>query len=220
MNDDSAGDVIVARNEKDPIQSPIKEQVEFKDTLSTDTMNLEEGIDYSFNGLPHKQVKKVLIIRSSRMWHIHSIIRSLRTNFDGVQIAILAQPSAQKELEMGGEVDKVFLYEGGNFNAFKIGRELRRRLRDERFDLCVIPYNNPYGHGYYHVHMIALLSGARIKVSCDKECGVEPLSVWRLSGLAQSAHAFADGLLLIGVIGLIVPAAALVAKLWRKKDKV
>ena len=227
MKDDTAGYVMVAKNERSANEASLLEgsdqiegEIELKESPpqnSSDTMNTEKSIDYSFSELPLKGTKKILIIRSSRMWHVHSIIRSLRSSLTQGEISVLAQPSAQKELLEGG-VGNVITYGGANFNVFQMGWSLIRKIRNEKFDLCVIPYNNPYGQGYFHVHLIALLSGARHKVFCDKESRVKGLSAWRLSGLSQVINAIGDSILLIGVIGLMVPAAVLVAKLWRKRD--
>jgi len=225
MKDDTVGYVMVAKKEGAASGSPIHSEPGFPSpcrgeeaSFQDNTVSREKSIDYSFSDLSLKKAQKILVIRSSRMWHIHSIARSLKRSFAGAQISILAQPSAEKELRKEGGVENIFIYGGSNFNAFKIGLGLIREIRSEKFDLCVVPYNNPYGQGYFHVHLIALLSGARYKVSCDKESRVKKLSVWRLSGLSQIIHAFVDGVLLIGVIGLIVPSAVLVAKLWRRRD--
>jgi hypothetical protein len=129
--------------------------------------------DYYFE----KEPAKALIIRSARMWQVNSLIRALKGKFPNIQISILAQPSVIDELRFNPLVKEVILYDKGKY--FKPRLRSLREIWKRRFDLIIIPYNNPFGKGYLQVELIAAFSKIKEKVIYDSEGNVYNLNFWR-----------------------------------------
>lgn len=102
-----------------------------------------------------KRAKKILSMRSNRMWHVNLSLEALSRQFKEAKIDLLAQPIVEGKLRENPLVSKVYLYGEGFFNFEKMDKELLRHLRRENYDLVAVLYNDYCGRGYEEVGKIA-----------------------------------------------------------------
>jgi GT2 family glycosyltransferase len=87
-----------------------------------------------------KDVKRILILRSSRFWIINQILSILRDKYPDSEISILAQPSVRSDLEGSKGFQKFFwMKRSGKFGVFNTGFKTLKTLRKEEYDLVVVP---------------------------------------------------------------------------------
>ncbi|MGQ9632347.1 MAG: radical SAM protein [bacterium] len=119
-------------------------------------------------------VKKVLIMRSNRMWHISLIVEALRKRLPEAKIDVLGQPTVLEELTKNKDINEVFVYDRGFFNVNEMDPNLLEELRQRKYDLAIVPYNHPKGIGYLHVELIAHLTGAQRVLGIHRDGRVVP----------------------------------------------
>lgn len=158
------------------------------------------------------KVLKILIIRSAPMDILERAIDYLKDRFEGAKISVLAQPGVKDELEKDSSIDEVILYDKGFFNVFKIGRMLLNKLREERFDLLVILYNNIEGKGYFHPKLISFLVAPKDIFIYDVEENYYKLRILRYLSrrflvflLNSLFYSVAGPLLLLGYVFIFFP---------------
>lgn len=125
-------------------------------------------------------VRKILIIRSARMRQTGRAIRHLSYKYPKAEISILAQNKVMLNLAWNPKIKKIYLYKHPTFNIFHFDTNLLHHLRKEKFDLCLILYNNPRGKGYFHVNLIAYLISAKRYFIIDVENNFYEISSFRL----------------------------------------
>jgi hypothetical protein len=103
--------------------------------------------------------KKILIIRSSRFWHIRAILDELKEKFPDIRFSLLVSEGTQKsEIKSNlEEVEEILFWKGEKFNIFKYGYKRIKELKQKKFDLIVIPYNDLIGRGYWHIELFSLI---------------------------------------------------------------
>ncbi|MFQ5673504.1 MAG: radical SAM protein [Nitrospinales bacterium] len=112
-----------------------------------DSLNLEEASG------------EILVFRCSRMWQINGLIDALKKKFPASKISVLGQSAVAAELQANRNVHNSFFYGDGHFDGKGFPRDLLARLRQRRFALGVIPYNNMTGNGYGEVTTLARQMG-------------------------------------------------------------
>ncbi|MBU1487814.1 radical SAM protein [bacterium] len=106
-------------------------------------------------GLGLKKAKKILVMRSTRMWHVNLSLSALSCYFKNVRLDVLAQPIVKEKLRENPQVNKIYLYQEGFFDLEKMDKDLLGHLRREDYDFVVVLYNDYCGRGYEEVGKIA-----------------------------------------------------------------
>ena len=55
------------------------------------------------------KIKKVLVIRSGRVWMIKEIMAQFRKRYSGIELSLLTQPSVEEELKAEKSFKRLFL---------------------------------------------------------------------------------------------------------------
>jgi anaerobic magnesium-protoporphyrin IX monomethyl ester cyclase len=110
----------------------------------------------SLEALDVKPPKEIIVFRCSRMWQVEGVVRTLKEKFPQSRISVLGQNEVEEDLLRNSQIDEAFFYGPGHFKARKFPAGLMNQMKDRRFDLGVIPYNNMTGNGYGEVRAIGL----------------------------------------------------------------
>ena len=87
-----------------------------------------------------EKIKKVLVIRSGRVWMVKEIMALFRRKHPEIEISLLTQPSVQEELKAEKSFKRLFLMKNSKkIGIFNIGLKTLLSLRKERFDMVVVP---------------------------------------------------------------------------------
>ena len=87
----------------------------------------------------------------------------------GVVIDVLAHPHAVDSLKGFGFINRIISYNSkGNFSPLHIFREYIRNIRRGKYDMVIVPFNNMSGSGYENVMALAVCTGARQIVTCNR----------------------------------------------------
>lgn len=106
---------------------------------------------FSRNG--RREARRVLLLRSTRMWHIRLAVESLRAA--GSEVTLLGQNRIQPDLADLGGLDAFYSYGDGHMHPESIERDLLSTLREKNYDLVLVPYNNMTGRSYENVRKVA-----------------------------------------------------------------
>ena len=106
--------------------------------------------------LDFKSPKEIIVFRCSRMWQVEGVIKTLKEKFPKSRISVLGQNNVEEDFLRNSQIDEAFFYGPGFFKARTFPSGLMNQLKDRRFDLGVIPYNNMTGNGYGEVRAIGL----------------------------------------------------------------
>lgn len=98
---------------------------------------------------------EILVFRCSRMWQIDDVIGHLRQKFPKSKISVVGQPEVTKQLKNNPHIHETFIYGDAHFSNKTFPRPLINQIKDRRFALGVIPFNNMTGNGYHEVRAIA-----------------------------------------------------------------
>lgn len=116
----------------------------FHKRIKDSVLNLELG-----------DVMKILVFRSSRVWQLKDGIKLLREKYPDAGIILLGQLEVEKDFESMEEIDQYISFGEGYFNKETFSEDIVSLLRDEKFDVNVIFYNNSRGNGYDDIKEIA-----------------------------------------------------------------
>ena len=100
-----------------------------------------------------RDARRVLVLRSTRMWHVRSTVESLRTV--GAEVSLLGQNRIQPDVEDLRGLSKFYSYGDGHMHPDSIEPELIRSIRDQEYDLVLVLYNNMTGRSYENVRKVA-----------------------------------------------------------------
>lgn len=116
-----------------------------------------------------KKDPKILVFRSARMVQIERLLEEIKKVFSSPTVTLLVQPQIANGIEVKkiSLIDNIILYEGKKFSLFRNNIRLLKKLKEERFDMVIVPYNNQKKRGYFHVDILVLLVGAEQKVGFD-----------------------------------------------------
>lgn len=99
--------------------------------------------------------KKILLLRSTRMWQVSLGIKALKNILPESKVEILGQSNIKDVLEDNPRVDKVYTYGDGFINLDTFDNLLFQRLREEEYDLVVVLHSNQTGRGFKEVDRFA-----------------------------------------------------------------
>ena len=105
---------------------------------------------------------KILLIRSATNT-LNATIKSLKDEFPGAMITVLAPESARKTLECDSNINSTI--SAGSINRmsiFGLQGKVIKEIRSGAFDLAVSLYNIDHGMGYSNIDCIAWASGAKV----------------------------------------------------------
>lgn len=117
--------------------------------------------------LKKKMIDKILIRAAN--WVGDAVmstpmVRAVRRNFPGAEIAILAKPWVAPVFEQSADVNRVLIYDAKGKHAGAGGiLRLARELRRERFDLAVLVQNA------FEAALIAFLAGIPHRLGYDRD---------------------------------------------------
>ena len=88
-----------------------------------------------------KEIKKILIFRSTRIWAVKEILSLLIKKYPDSELSVLAQPSVRDNFQGKKNIIKFFWMKNPSkeFGIFNIGFSVLRSLRREKYDLVVVP---------------------------------------------------------------------------------
>ncbi len=101
------------------------------------------------------EIKKIIILRSCRMWQINIFIDALKEIFNDCIIDIIAQPAVEKLLKNNNAIEKIFIYNTGFFNFDYFNEIFKSDFTNSDYDFSVVFYNNTTGYGFDEVNKIA-----------------------------------------------------------------
>ena len=110
-------------------------------------------------------VKKILILRSARMWQVEKMLVSLKADYPDATCDVLSQPSAVEACEAHADIDRVISYPEEKLLLRRMPPRLLLELVLERYDLLVVVLNNTMGVGYENVYRLANAVRPRRKVT-------------------------------------------------------
>ena len=120
----------------------------------------------------------------------------------GVVIDVLAHPHTVDSLKGFGFINRIITYNHtGNFNPFNI---LVKDIRKEGYDVIVVPFNNLSGAGYENVMAVAVCTGARHIVTCNRTGDTKVLDVKKaLLRVVKGYSYYPIALLMTAVLSMI-----------------
>lgn len=108
-----------------------------------------------------KKQMKILVIRSATRI-LDQTLRSLKEEFPGCHISVLAPESAQEATQQDPLIDEVLtITDQRRMSVASYGRENIALLRQRKFDLAVALYNIDHGLGYANIDLLACASRAK-----------------------------------------------------------
>jgi len=147
--------------------------------------------------------QRILIVRLSAIGdvvHTMPIACALRSRFPKARIAWVVGDTAAGLLEGHGAIDQLIVLRSGWLKSFSQVRELRRRLRAERFDLVI------EAQGLTKSAIVGWLSGAKRRIGFGHPWGRE-LSRWLNTETVDNGtpHAVDRNLELLQPVGIKSP---------------
>jgi hypothetical protein len=118
--------------------------------------------EFDLNG-----IKRILIMRSTRIRWVNYALRACKRLFKDSKITLLTQNRTLNELKENPLVDEVIPYGDGFFNLFDLRSNLLDELKNKRFDLFLIMYNNMGGEGYQFIETLAYIINPRQVLSLN-----------------------------------------------------
>ena len=104
---------------------------------------------------------KILVIRSATRILSQTLV-SLRKEFSGCHITVLAPRSAKDSLEQDKQIDEVLTVpDQRRMSVSSFGKENILRLQEKKFDLAVSLYNIDHGLGYSNIDKLACSAQAK-----------------------------------------------------------
>ncbi|MFH0924635.1 MAG: hypothetical protein V1872_03225 [bacterium] len=125
-------------------------------------------MDNPFHYRDYKDIKKILVIRSARMWQFTQALTFLKDEYKEATVSVLTQTGNRDEIEKYKEVDDILLFAKDRFTWFNFDLRLIKETRKRTFDLIVVLHNNEEGVTYVQLDFIVLLCGARYVIAYDK----------------------------------------------------
>ena len=174
---------------------------------------------------------KILFIKSTSIQHLALSFEKVRSlpplnpllikEGRGVVIDVLAHPHAVDSLKGFGFINRIISYNStGNFSPLHIFREYIRNIRRGKYDMVIVPFNNMSGSGYENVMALAVCTGARHIVTCNKIGEIERLTFKDSLLRAVRGYLYYPFAILmtvvLSVMGIVGVLLSLVISNWRK----
>ena len=156
--------------------------------------------DLDFSQVKKDRVRRVLVLRSGRMWQVEKAVESLMRNIPQAKIEILSQPSARDECAKLPGVVRVIDFPGEKLVLKKCPPELLFKLRRARYDLLVTVCNNQAEKKFENIYRMVFLIQPKCHVFYNPF-----VDLWKLKPI------FVPG---PGLMVLLSPLVASVAAGW------
>jgi len=160
-------------------------------------------------------IKKILIVRSCHLMQFSAICNSLKEKYPQADLTSLAQTNIKEELLAQAIVNQVITLEKeGSFSLFNVGRKTIKTIREKKYDLLVIPYNNHNGSGYLKVESIGVVGKTPYVLAwmTDGKTKEYSLSRWKLLYITKILRQVVDSILFL-IIALILGMFFLILKI-------
>lgn len=103
----------------------------------------------------------ILVIRSATRI-LNPTLLSLKEEFPGCRITVLAPESVKEAVEQDPLIDEVLsITDQRRMSVSSYGKENIARLQDRKFDLAVALYNIDHGMGYSNIDLLACAAKAK-----------------------------------------------------------
>ncbi len=109
----------------------------------------------TFNSLEIVAPSDILVFRSTRMKQMNHVLDALSHSYGPGKISVVAQDAMDEELRQNEKIDEIFTYGDSHITRKNFPAPLLEKIRNRRFSLGVIPYNNISGNGYSEVKALA-----------------------------------------------------------------
>ncbi len=122
---------------------------------------------------------KILFIKSTSIQHLALSFEKVMERFKikDSRVDVLAHSHSVDSLKGFSFINRIISYNStGNFSALHIFREYIRNIRRGKYDMVIVPFNNVSGSGYENVMALAVCTGARHIVTCNKIGEIERLT--------------------------------------------
>jgi hypothetical protein len=110
------------------------------------------------------KVKKLLIIRSASMQQLDKNLTEIKQKYPSYEIHMLTHEHSIKLVEKYESIKKIYIY------PYKEGFSIKRKvleLKNERFDIILIPVTNISGAGFFNVLHFSLGLKATKRIICN-----------------------------------------------------
>ncbi|MBU1569647.1 MAG: DegT/DnrJ/EryC1/StrS family aminotransferase [Proteobacteria bacterium] len=152
-----------------------------------------------------KQVGKILLFRSAPVSQVKNLLLNLRDKFPQPEITMVVQPSVEPVFKKIPHVEKTFFLKEGIFSLFRLSNlSLWWKIWKEKYDVAVIPYNNPSGEGYEHLDFFALLTGSKVSIGINSEKKTF-IFFWSLDNLLKTINRIFAGISALFLLLLSFP---------------
>src|SRR3989338_10867939 len=114
---------------------------------------------------------KILFIKSTSIQHLALSFERVMERFKikDSRVDVLAHSHSVDSLKGFGFINRIISYNStGNFSPLHIFREYIRNIRRGKYDMVIVPFNNMSGSGYENVMALAVCTGARHIVTCNR----------------------------------------------------
>ena len=102
---------------------------------------------------------KILITRTAPFHVVERAINKLKEEFPNSDITVMVQSSFKYQIEKYQDGLKAVVMPDGKFRFSKRIFNIIKGIRNNRFDILVLLYNNSPGRGYLNLDVFSLLTG-------------------------------------------------------------
>ena len=166
---------------------------------------------------------KILFIKSTSIQHLALSFERVMERFKikDSRVDVLAHSHSVDSLKGFGFINRIISYNStGNFSPLHIFREYIRNIRRGKYDMVIVPFNNMAGSGYENVMALAVCTGARHIVTCNKIGEIERLTFKDSLSRAVKGYLYYPFAILmtvvLSVMGIVGVLLSLVISNWRK----
>lgn len=125
-----------------------------------------------------RQILVLKIIRARYDSHVVNLLQSLKNLFPEAKLATIVSPPSLKWLSRNYQIiDELLVFDRrGRDRGLKGMIEFIKTLRQQKFDLAAIFYDNRSGLGHLKLEVLAGLVGARGIITCNVDGRISKLS--------------------------------------------
>ncbi|MEW5694024.1 MAG: radical SAM protein [Candidatus Hydrogenedentota bacterium] len=111
---------------------------------------VDQNIDNLLKKLP--VLKKVLILRTSRIWHFNKVLGMIKTLYPDSQVYVLTSKRSKNELVDNINITRLIVFDSDFLDIYRLNDEIIDLITSERFDLAIALYSDFAGTGYDHIN--------------------------------------------------------------------
>ena len=131
----------------------------------------------AINLIAEHPIKKIVIFRSARDYHIERVFKLLNEYFKETKCYLVVQKGFYNSLNNIFETEKKVIIPDGFFNIFTTGIKLYKSLRGINPDLLIVPYMNVGGEGYFQLDLFSVFAPAKFKYSFNANGELSPIKI-------------------------------------------